>query len=83
MFGYIIEHNVLPAYPCGSYGRIFFSRLENVIVLICSIFRYHMQVSLRILISIVWMEIQKWGSGENGFRCFYFRPLGLGSRCES
>ena len=30
MFGYITEHNVLPAHPCGSYGRIFFSRLENI-----------------------------------------------------
>lgn len=30
MFGYITEHDVLPAHPCGSYGRIFFSRLENI-----------------------------------------------------
>lgn len=49
----------------------------------CAAVNMGVQVCLRILISIVWIETQKWGSGENGFTCFYLRPIGSGSRCES
>lgn len=31
----------------------------------CAAVNMGVQVSLRILISIVWIETQKWGSGEN------------------
>lgn len=48
----------------------------------CAAVNMGVQVSLRILISIVWIETQKWGSGGEMGSESSTSAVGSGSRCE-